>query len=327
MSARAVVLGGTGFIGSAVLHALARDGLAVRAVATRPTPPPPGATAFEAVVLDLTAPGALAGVVADADVVVYALAHRSGSGSWRAADGDTSAERVNTGLVLDLVDVLSARGGPPPVVLYAGTKSQLGDTDQVRIDGSETDRPRTPYGRQKLAAELALTAADADGVLRAVSLRLPTTYGHVPGSGAVDRGVVSAMARRALAGEPITMWHDGTVRRDLLHVADAAEAFRLALRHVDRLAGRHWVIGTGRSAPLGEVFREVAGLVAELTGREPVPVRSVPPPGEVDPGDLESVEFDASAFTAVTGWRPRVRADEGLRDTVARLVADDAAHR
>jgi len=65
------------------------------------------------------------------------------------------------------------------------------------------------------------------------------------------------------------------------------------------------------------VFRTIAGLAAERTGTEPVPVVSVEPPGAVSEADLRSVVIDAAAFRARTGWRPTADLHEALRATVA----------
>ena len=142
---------------------------------------------------------------------------------------------------------------------------------------------------------------------------MPTVFGPA------GHGVVSAMARRALDDEPITMWHDGTVRRDLVHVDDIATAFLAALAHPDPLVGGHWLVGAGRGDELGEVFRLVAQAVSERVGRKPVAVTSVAPPEHAPVTDFRSVTIDSSAFRAATGWFPRVPLSEGVRRTVAAL--------
>ncbi|GLZ36485.1 NAD-dependent epimerase/dehydratase family protein [Actinokineospora sp. NBRC 105648] len=311
---RVVVLGASGFIGSGITRALARADVSLRVVARRPTPAP---AHVEVRAADLT--DGVAEHVADADAVVHLAAYTDGG--WRVADGDTVAERVNVGLVADLVDAL--RGRPsPPVVLFAGTETQVGLTERVRIDGSEPDNPRSAYTRQKLAAENLLKDATAEGVLRGVSLRLPTVYGQGPETTARDKGVVALMVRKAFADEPLTMWHDGTVRRDFVYIDDVTAAFVSALDNADALAGKHYVLGSGVGEPLGKVFAEIAARVSATTGRPPVPVVSVPPPGHAEPTDLKSVEVDASAFRAVTGWEPRVPLTEGIRRTVASIAGE-----
>ncbi|MEU4076433.1 NAD-dependent epimerase/dehydratase [Streptomyces venezuelae] len=313
-----VVLGAAGFVGSAVLRELARHDLRVRAVSRRPVTVPAGARAeVETRSVDLTAPGAMAGAIEGADVVVHSIAYIAGSSTWRITDGDTGAERVNVGLVRDLVEAVRASGRPDTAVLFTGSVSAAGPSERGVYDGTEPDEPQGEYDRQKLAAERVLLAASAEGVLRGISLRLPTVFGYGPDSTARDKGIVSSMVRRAVAGEPITMWHDGTVRRDLLYVEDVARAFAAALGHLDALAGRHWVLGSGHGAELGPVFTTVARMVAERTGKPPVAVRSVEPPAHAEARDFASVTVDPRAFHEVTGWRAEVPLDEALDRTTA----------
>ncbi|PSL05980.1 reductase EvaE/reductase VcaE [Haloactinopolyspora alba] len=313
------VLGATGFVGSAVLARLARRDVRLRAVARAAAVPPAAAAAgIEVVTADLTDREAMAAAVKGSDAVVHLLLSEGG---WRAADSD-GAERVNVGVMRELTEVLRADSGheAPPVLVYAGAASQVGVPPREPLDGSEHDHPATVYDRQKVAAEQALVQATEAGWVRGVSLRLPTVFGTSPGG--ADRGVVTAMVRRALAGEPLTMWHDGTVRRDLVDVSDIACAFEAALDHADGLAGRHWLIGAGRGDPLGRVFELIAQVVADRAGTGAVPVVSVPPPEHAPETDFRSVTIDSTRFRAVTGWRPRI----SLREGIDRLVTDLTWH-
>ena len=299
------VLGATGFVGSAVLAALAGRELRLRAVARRRAAVPDGARAqVEVVTADLTDRDALASAVKDADAVIHVLLCEGG---WRAA-AEPGGERVNVGVMRDLLDVI-ANPDRPPLVIYAGAASQVGAPPREPLDGSEPDRPGTVYDEQKLAAERLLLAASEAGLVRGVGLRLPTVYGEGTVPGTADRGVVAAMARRALAGQEITLRHDGTVRRDLVHIADIAAAFVAALDHPTELAGRAWRQGAGRGDALGAVFRTVARHAAAYTGAPAVPVVSVRPPAHAPETDFLSVTIDSTPFRSVTGWRPRVSLD------------------
>lgn len=297
------VLGGSGFVGSAVSARLAARGARVRVVARSPGVPPFPA---EVVTTDLTEPGAVAAAVAGADVVLP-LVLFTGGGSWRVSAGDaTDATRVNVGIVAEAVD--AARGA----VVFAGSTSQVGPGAPERIDGTETDHPESEYDRQKCAAERLVL--DAGGC----SLRLPTVFG--PSTGSPDRGVVTAMARRALAGEPLTVWGAGNVDRDLVFVEDVAEAFAAAVAHADRLAGRAWLVGSGTGVPVRALFELVASTVAELTGRPAVPVVSVPPPPHATASDFHGLVADPAGLTLATGWRARVPLAAAVSRTVAHLI-------
>lgn len=306
-----VVLGASGFVGTAVMAALASRPVTVRAVARGPAlVPNAGRARFEVRTADLTVVANLAEAVAGADAVIHLVLD---GGGWRGA-GDRGNERANVGVMRDLLDCLRGQAADrPPAVVFAGSASQVGPPPRRPIDGTEPDHPATAYDRQKQVAEDLLTRASAEGVVRGVSLRLPTVFG-VPSHG--HRGVLAAMTRRALAGEALTMWHDGSVERELLDVEDVAAAFVAALDHADALASRHWLLGNGRGDRVGDVFTAIAELVSAHTGRPPVPVVSVPPPAHAQRTDFESVVVDSSAFRAVTGWCPRTP----LRESLARMV-------
>ncbi|QUQ69276.1 NAD-dependent epimerase/dehydratase family protein [Kutzneria sp. CA-103260] len=319
------VLGASGFIGSAVTRALAQQPIRLRAVARRPGTPVPGRAETTVVSTDLTDSAALAEAVADSDVVIHLL---MSDGGWRVADSE-EAEHVNVGVMRNLVEILGSGRGEPPLVVYGAAASQVGVPPREPLDGTEPDDPATPYDRQKLTSEQILKKATANGQVRGISLRLPTVFGETKAPGANhDRGVVSAMARRALAGQDLTIWGDGTVRRDLVHIDDIAAAFAAALANPDPLVGGHWLLGAGRGDQLGDVFRIVAKETAEHTGRGPVDVVCVAPPSHAPETDLRSVTLDSTRFRTITGWRPEVSLSEGVRRTVAALTASvhEGAH-
>ncbi|WP_406632444.1 NAD-dependent epimerase/dehydratase family protein [Amycolatopsis sp. WGS_07] len=283
-----VVLGATGTIGSVVAASLAERPVRVRAVSRRSG--------------DLRKPEELRKAVDGADAVVYLLA-------------DRRAPSLDSGVMTELLDA------KPPVVIYAGTVTQVGVPPRSLLDGTEEDRPATAFEKDKHAAERALLQATAEGTVRGVSIRLPTVYGLSAANGRFDSGALTFVLRRAIAGEPVTMWHDGTVRRDLLHVRDAATAVLAALDHADELAGRHWLAGTCVGTPLGDAFRMIAEIVARRTGTAPVPVVTAPPPRPLSATDLASMVVDPSAFQERTGWAARVSVRTGLEDTVAAALA------
>ncbi len=297
------VLGAGGFLGSAVAAALSTRDIELRLVARRPVPPPAGAVARVVNhLVDVTDAEALAPVLAGSDVVVHLVKH---SGDWRAADTDPATEVVNVGVMRTVVDAFA--GAPaPPLVVWTGSIGQADD-------------PHNGYDQQKLAAERILLAGHASGVVRGISLRLATIFGQRPG-GPPDVGVVVSMARRALAGDALTVWGDGSVKRDLLYVDDLVAAILAAIDNPARLVGRHWVLGSGEVWSLLDIFSTVAGAVSVHTGRPPVPVESVTPPGHASIADARDVLIDPGPFRRASGWAVTVPPAEGIDRTVAVLV-------
>ncbi|WP_327000806.1 NAD-dependent epimerase/dehydratase family protein [Dactylosporangium sp. NBC_01737] len=319
------VLGASGLVGTALTRRLADRPVRLRLVGRRPAVVPPGARAdVEVRAVDLTAPGALAAAIDGADVVIHLVAFIEGPSSWRVAADDPVAEKVNLGLVHDLIDAVRAQQRPrPPLVLFAGSMSQAGRSSLPRIDGTEPDAPLTAYDRQKLAGEQALEAAHADGLLRGVTLRLATIYSQGTDPVGLDRGVAASMVRRAIAGQPLTVWHDGTMLRDLLCVDDAADAFVAAIDHAEALEGRHWLIGTGVGISIADLFGTIAKVVSTHTGQPPVPVVPVPPAAHSMPTDAIDFVLDPSAFCAAAHWTPRIGLSDGLDRLAVATVRDE----
>ncbi|WP_306370096.1 NAD(P)-dependent oxidoreductase [Nocardiopsis sp. CC223A] len=313
-----VVLGASGYIGSATTAALARSGARVRAVARRRANVPSDlADRVEVRCADLSVPSAVHTVVGDADIVINLVAPLTDTDSWRGVGDQEASEALNRGLIVEIVTALSTqRGSPRPVLVFAGTTGQVGAPQDPHIDGSEVDRPVTPYGDLKLGAERELLRASADKGITGLSLRLPTVFGHSHRGYAPDRGVTAAMIRRAMTGRPLPMWNNASVRRDLIHVDDVADALVAAVTHAGPLNGRHWLVGTGVSTTIEELFTTIAEEVSLHTGRERVPVISVPAPESATPTDFQSFEIDSSSFRSVTGWQPKVDLRSGLRHSV-----------
>jgi dTDP-4-keto-6-deoxyhexose 4-ketoreductase len=304
-----VVLGASGLLGTAITRQLAARPVRLRVVARRPTSVPAGCRAeVEVRTADLTVPGEFTSAVAGADAVVHLVMYADGAGGWRAAEHDRVAERVNVGLVHDLVEAVRAGNlTPRPVVVFAGSV--------------KSHEPLTGYDRQKLAAEDILAKATAEGTLRGVTLRLSTLFGQGTDPAVHDRSVVATMMRRALAGQPLTMWHDGAIRRDLLCVDDAALAFLAAMDCADALAGRPWPVGAGHATSVADLFETIVRVVSAFTGTPPVPVVSVAPPSEYLATDLVDLLCDPSAFRDATGWSARVPLHEALERLVSSLEA------
>jgi UDP-glucose 4-epimerase len=160
------------------------------------------------------------------------------------------------------------------------------------------------YGRAKRAAERLIEAHAARSGLACTILRISNPYGYpVPKSRA--QGLVPHALRCAVEGQPLTLWGDGSARKDFLYYTDFLSALERVIAL--RLTGL-FNLSAGQSHRVSEVIR----LVIEHTGR-PIRLQNQPAPA----WDVHDSLLDNSRFVAATGWQPQVSLAEGIRRAAA----------
>ena len=225
--------------------------------------------------------------------------------------GDLTANVIG---MLRLLDAVS-NAQQPPAIVFAGTVTEAGIPPGDTLDEGAPDRPMTVYDIHKLAAEKHLEAASMRGQVRGVTLRFANIYGPGAASGAVDRGVLNQMMRRASNGEPLTVFGSGSQLRDYTFIDDIVDALLRAASHAVPLSGKHFVIGSGDRRSIAAIIQLVAERASSRLGRG-IGVQRADPPADQDPIDRRSYVVDASAFTRATGWSPKVTLADGINRTL-----------
>jgi len=158
--------------------------------------------------------------------------------------------------------------------------------------------------------------------LRTVVFRMSCIYGQRQ-FGTEDQGWVAHFLLRALDRAPITLFGDGRQVRDILYIDDLVDAFLLADREIDRLAGQVFNIGGGPDNVIS--LLDLLDRIAALDGVRPE-VRQE----DWRTGDQRYYVSDTRRFEAATGWRPQVGAAQGierLHRWLREMRADDASAR
>ena len=260
---------------------------------------------------DLRQPATWKKLLEDVDVVFHLAAQTS---TYVANDHPSSDLEGN---VLPMVHLLEAcrRNAWSPTVLFSSTVTVCGIPSRLPVDETLPDDPRTVYDLHKMMAERYLKYYVRTGFLRGAILRLANVYGPGPRSSRPDRGILNLMIRRAMAGEPLTVYRPGTQMRDYVYVEDVVRGFLSAPVHIDLLNGRHFVIGSGEGHSILEAFRLVAERVALKTKRL-VSVDLADPPTPQSPIESRDFVADTGRFSALTGWRAVHRLPDGIDRTV-----------
>ena len=311
-----LVTGGSGYLASRVLPQLS----GVREIRVLSRRAPRAGVAVRWIEGHAGIPGTLDNAVRGARTIFHLAAQTSVA----IAKQDPAADRaVNVTALERLLEAITAQGGEPPALVFAGTVTQSGIPDSDTLDERTPDRPITVYDTHKLEAEQLLEAAARARTVLGVTLRLANVYGPGARSGAADRGVLNKMIRLAFEGKALQIYGDGRQLRDYTFVDDVAAALVKAASHAADISGRHFVVGSGDRRTIAEIVNVVAERAAARTGTR-VAIETVAAPPTSDPIDARSYIVDARAFRTATGWRPDVALDAGIDRTLA-WIAQGAA--
>ncbi len=188
--------------------------------------------------------------------------------------------------------------------ILSSTANLFDDPETIPIDENEHIVPGSPYGESKYILERMLHWLDRTGKLRFAALRYFNAAGatqsrgedHDPETHLIPLVLQVALGQRkdikVFGGDYETP--DGTCVRDYIHVADLAQAHRLALHAIDQKS-QVYNLGNG----LGFSVQQVLNAAREITGQ------SIP--SEVvgrRPGDVATLVAASDKVRADLDWKP-----------------------
>lgn len=298
---RALVTGGAGFVGSHLVDRLLADGYRVCVVddlSTGSTGNVSSSSEFHRVdICDATALSAIV-TAFKPEVVFHAAAQTDVRRSIREPEFDA---RVNVLGGLHVLRAAVAAGARR--IIYASSAAVYGNPVRVPVSETEPTHPISEYGASKLAFEHYLGAYSARGLIEYATLRYANVYGPRQRSSG-EAGVVSIFTRQMIAGEPVTIFGDGSKTRDYVYVGDVVDA---TVRAAAGPSGVVANVGWGREVSDLELFRAVATAVGYTRQPTHAPDRR---------GDVARSCLDGSVAQRTWGWRPVVPVADGVRRVV-----------
>lgn len=221
------------------------------------------------------------------------------------------SHRINQGGSVNVLAAARRLGGTTPLpVVIASSAAVYGNLQDLPLNEQAMARPLSPYGADKLGAELhARVAAETFGG-RAIALRIFNAYGprQIPGS--PYSGVISLFIQQALSGQPLTLLGDGGQTRDFIYVADVVRAFRLSMATL-----------LATPAPRMEVYNVCGGQALSV---QDLACRIIDTCGSASPlihapprlGDIRASLGDPSAARAGLNFSTQTHLDRGLEATI-----------
>jgi UDP-glucose 4-epimerase len=304
----ALVTGGAGFIGSALVRLLTERGYSVRVFDNLSTGSRTNleGTAAELVEGDVCDVEALERAAVGCEVVFHLAAGTGVVPSIEEpfADFDLNARGTLSAL-------WAARKVGAGRLVFSSSNAPLGAGAYPASEEKPT-APLSPYGASKAAGEAYCSAFHGAYGLDAVAMRFSNAYG--PRS-AHKSNVIPLFIRRLLAGEELVVYGDGTQTRDFVYVTDLADGL---LRAADTagIGGEVFQLASGIETSVNDLV----GRLAEIAGSEPEVRREPPRAGEI----LRNYSLIDKARGRL-GYVPRVRLEDGLRETCEWFVTEGAA--
>ncbi len=185
-----------------------------------------------------------------------------------------------------------------------GARTPFREDDDVVL--GPTSRNRWAYAASKMVDEFLALAYYQKYDLPAVVVRLFNTVG--PRQVGRYGMVIPRFMRQALAGEPITVYGDGSQSRCFCDVSDTVRALEALMMH-PQAAGRVFNIGSTEEVTILELAQRVKAIAQSDS-----PITFIPYEEAYAPGfeDMKRRVPDISRLHELTGWQPRYRLDDIL---------------
>jgi UDP-glucose 4-epimerase len=318
-----LITGGCGFIGTALIRSLTEEGgHAVRvvdnlSVGTREDlaaagdfvdvssdelGPIDSGERVELIAGDITDDDLALRAAQGAEVIVHLAANTGVMPSVEDPRGDCMSNVVGTLNYLE-----AARHNDVGRFVFASSGGTVIGEAEPPIHEEMVPHPVAPYGASKLAGEGYCSAYFQTFGVETVALRFGNVYGPLSGH---KNSVVARFIKRAVEGEVLEIYGDGTQTRDFIYVEDLIRAVRLSAT-VEDVGGEVFQIATSAETTVQELTDRLLPALA-TAGLENIEVRKT----AARRGEVRRNYADTSKARRMLGWQAKAGLDEGLKRTV-----------
>ena len=324
---RALLTGGAGFVGSHLAEALLQQGHTVEVIDDLSTGSMDNITHLMGhpgfrVTIDTVMNEALVGEMVDRADLIFHLAAAVGVKLIVEAPVRTIETNVHgTEVVLK-----QAKRRGQRVVIFStsevyGKSTDVPFTETADLVMGPTSKHRWAYACSKALDEFLALAYFKEFRLPVVVVRLFNTVG--PRQTGRYGMVIPTFVRQALAGEPITVFGDGTQSRAFTYVGDVVTGL-LGLAASDAVVGEVYNIGNHEEISMMNLAIKVKAMTGSASEIVLIPYDQA---YEAGFEDMPRRVPNLRKIRAAVGYQPTVGLDEILARVIAHERAAAAAHR
>ncbi len=239
------------------------------------------------------------------DVIVH-LAANTGVGP--SVENPELDMKINVGGTFNMLE--SARSNHVKRFIFASSGAPAGECEPP-IHEELPPHPVSPYGASKLAGEGYCSAYYRTFGVETIALRFGNVYG--PGSGHKS-SVVAKFIKKAMAGEPLEIYGDGTQTRDFIFIEDLVKAIRLS-QSTDGVGGEIFQIATNKETTVTEMTNLLIPALEKYGINNASLIN-----GENRLGDVMRNYSDISKAKRMLGWISKTDLAQGLDTTVSYFI-------
>jgi len=233
----------------------------------------------------------------DIDTVIHLAARTDESGSLKDPVGYGEVNVNGTAQLLECCRKFGVGN-----FIFASSSPVYGEGPKLPFsEDAENGVPLSPYAATKLAGEFLCQTYRRLCGLNVTCLRLFTVYGPRQRPNMAMR----SFAEKIFKGEAITIFGDGSSKRDYVYIDDVIAGIISALER--RFSFEIINLGSARPIQISEVISNLEGEVGLKANLEYLPTQ---------PGEMEATWADLSKAQRLLDYEPRVSFEEG----VARFV-------
>lgn len=237
------------------------------------------------------------------DFVIHLAAHTSVTDSITTPEKDFYSNTVGTFNI-----VQASLRQQVKHLIYTSSVAGFAQ-NSIPVHESSLPNPISPYGASKLSGEFILNAWAHTYDLQCTIVRLTNVYGILFNN---NDGLISRMMRKALSGETLEIFGDGTATRDFLNSQDVCRAVgAILMKSKWQSKCNLFQISSGEVVSVNTAVEVLNDILIEnklsVLKFKHLPARI----GEIN----ESCALNDHALNEL-GWAPEINLSSGLDDTL-----------
>lgn len=297
-----LILGGGGFIGSAIADRLLAEGNSVR-IFERPRVQPyrkfTKNEAIEWMVGDISSTHDVSNAMNGMDALLHLVSTTLPKNSNDDPIFDVQSNIVGSLHILNAMVTHGVRN----IIFISSGGTVYGNPIYLPVDEKHPTNPIVSYGITKLTIEKYLQMYESLHGIKAITLRVANPYGERQRI-ETAQGAVGVFLHHALKRTAVEIWGDGSVTRDYIHVSDVAAAFSKALQYSG--TERLFNVSSGVGVSLNDLIGKIENVLGQSIELRYLSGRPFDVPVNVLCNDLARSELK---------WTPLVALEEGIDRT------------